>query len=233
MTKRLLLDAGQVEVALDTLVDLIVGVAADPKKGRATAKPGLRQLHRELRARVEADRPDGYPTSSGLDQRGDPSTEYDDEVDPITGEVRSYPMPRRSDPTANAVARRDTDDVVSAALEAVVNGVHNAVRLLVIAESRGMQASPPVVVPPDPEGIWCTSCLRANVHTPLAESAKSRDTLCGWCYGWRLARHEGHDLPPVELIDRRSRGGRITSRDVDEILALPKYRTSRKKGVAA
>lgn len=57
---------------------------------------------------------------------------------------------------------------------------------------------------------WCVSCARTN----YAEHVHRGD-LCRWCYDFKAA--EG-TLPPVDLLDARQRGQRITAAMVREAL---------------
>jgi len=228
----------QVDDAIDEIFDLLNGTPADAELGRP-AKPGLRTLHAELRASYERDRADGHRRTVGLDRAGgDP--DYDIELDehgdpvldPATGDPRKIPLPPRSDPTAAAVLARNARDPITVALEALVNGIHNARRGLESAETKGMEARPPddTTEPPDNNEPWCRSCLRIDWHVPRADG-KGRGGLCGWCYGFV---REYKQWPPAPLLRRRSTGQRIYQRDINAALEAQQprkgaKRTSKKK----
>lgn len=72
---------------------------------------------------------------------------------------------------------------------------------------------------PETDVRWCVSCQRVN----YAEHVHRGD-LCRWCYDFKAAESA---LPPVDLLDARQRGQRITATMVREALR-PGKRKGRK-----
>lgn len=65
-----------------------------------------------------------------------------------------------------------------------------------------------------PGADWCVSCHRDNgYHEPISDEAYS--DRCRWCREWRA---EHGDDPPLELLQRRHEGRRITTADVERAL---------------
>lgn len=171
----------------------------------------LPAIERSIRARATLDRADGYPTNSGFD-RGAPTNDCDED---------GVPLPPRSDPVGRLVTDREEHDTeLETALATAWTALQTALRSVEEVHAAFDSTQPPVK--PDEErtpadDIWCTSCMRVQVFTPRAGG---RGTLCGWCYGWKMAHEHGTDgpaLPWPELIERRARGERITSRVVAEV----------------
>lgn len=71
---------------------------------------------------------------------------------------------------------------------------------------------------------WCTSHERIHVAEPVG--THGREGLCRWCYEFKQS--EGV-LPPLELVDARSRGIKITDAVVRAALAVAPAETARPK----
>lgn len=130
---------------------------------------------------------------------GTPSTVTDENGDP---------MPPVNDPTGELVANIElyTDPVRRQAAQ-MISYLNKAVGDLSGAVSSLGQASQPVPVEDNP---GCKNHQRFDNWEPVYRSER-----CRFCYDWNLIH--GEDAPG-EILERRSRGERITSRVVEEVL---------------
>lgn len=77
---------------------------------------------------------------------------------------------------------------------------------------------------------WCASCFRdGQHHEPITldrHGVPKYAHLCRWCGEWQTRFKE---LPPVNLLQRRHQGRRITSADVDNYERDLRRRRAKKK----
>lgn len=140
---------------------------------------------------------------------GGPSSTLDDD---------GYPMPPVSDPTGDTVvdgtrARAQLDDL-DGHIRAALDHLDQARTI----QARALKAHQPRPTLPAqdsaPTGA-CRSCWRDQRYwEPIAEGQYAH--ACRWCGDFRGA--EGID-PPLELVEKRHRGERITTRDVERAKA--------------
>lgn len=170
-----------------------------------------RAAHTLVRRRHLEDR-DGYPTAS-LGGSGSATNELDDD---------GTPLPQHSDPTARIVIGRDeASDTIGIALANLVQNISDARRSLEAAISNAARAWPPVKIK-SVDDTWCVSCLRINIHSPRKDDTR----YCSWCGQWRAVHNK---LPPLEIVQARADGRRITPKLIAESLPRNKKRKGRKR----
>lgn len=145
------------------------------------------------RRRLGEAQPGWPPTGSGRAGSGATS-----------GEPPSSIPERTWDRLAGDPALRDAEriDELAAAVASNVAALHALVAR--------WSAPKPGVEGPDDNDAWCRSCRRVGLAAPA-----ERAGLCAWCRRFRYA--EG-DMPPVELLEARRDGRRITQAMVDAAL---------------
>lgn len=140
-------------------------------------------------------------------QPGGPASVLDDQ---------GVPMPAVSDPTGETVVRNaaaaarvdELDGHLRTALDAMTAA--HAIVEQALAPHRARPAAP---ANEGPAHGACRSCWRADGYY---EPVSHYRHYCRWCGDFTT----NHGIkPPVELLDKRHRGIRISQRDVDEALA--------------
>lgn len=92
-----------------------------------------------------------------------------------------------------------------------------------VATRWGQPAAEPVEADA-PDDMWCRSCWRDDKHHEPISVGRYK-AWCRFCGDWRAANKR---LPPVEILEARHRGQRITTQMVDRALASQRKKTKRK-----
>lgn len=118
------------------------------------------------------------------------------------------PMPPVNDPVGELVVNTATHiDPARRRAKTMLNQLDRAVGNLSGAVSALGQASTPAPVEDNP---GCRNHQRIGQWEPIDRSER-----CWWCYQWNLAH--GEDAP-IEILERRARGERITTKVVEQVL---------------
>lgn len=172
--------------------------------------PALMHLMRDAMA--------GQPRAAHTGERGAPRPwcwDHEQTVDRCLADDRlcSGEVIAHHDPAGDAAVSGDqaAGDLrrLRKLLEMHCRVIHEAT---VIAQRYPAQATQRADIPATPGEDWCRSCWRdGKYHEPVTRRANGTPYyrgLCRWC--GQLARDLGTTLPPLELVERRHRGERIT-----------------------
>lgn len=198
------------------------------------------RIHLELPAIMHLirDAMAGHPQAAHAGERGSPRAwcwAHERTVDMCladgslcTGEI----VAAHSDPTGTAAVSGDRAAADLADLRRLVE-MHCRLmdQLHAIATRYPAQAQTRADVEAQPGEDWCRSCWRdRKYHEPVGRKATGVPYyrgLCRWC--GQLARDLGVVLPPLELVERKHRGERITEGMVAEAKAAAKAKRKGRK----
>ena len=187
--------------------------------------PALMHLMRDAMA--------GQPQAAHAGERGTPSAwcwAHERTVDAChrddllcSGEVTAS----HSDPAGNAAV---SGDRAAADLRDVRRLVELHCRIVdqlhAVASRYPAHPEPRTDIEATPGEDWCRSCWRdGKYHEPIGQRANGQPYyrgLCRWC--GQLAKTIGAALPPLDLVERKHRGERIT----DGMVEAAKTDTKRK-----
>lgn len=133
-----------------------------------------------------------------------------------------------TDPTGDTAATDvDRDGLFQTRLRSAIDRVSTDVGILTEILATTVPLPKPTTENRAPHG-YCQSCYRdagylEPEHTHADGRVKHRGS-CAWCHGFLT---EQKRQPPLELLEKRHRGGRITTLDVQRAMTR---KTKRRKG---